>query len=249
MIKKLLTKALEYSLIIMVFCFGMTFNPPKEPVFIYQTVDNNIKGVVTELQNSTAYIEVEGFNYDWTGSGVLIDKGNGIIMTAGHVVEDANSFVIKFKDGTVCESTLSYKEEGVDVGFISVCPNSVSHLNNIEFAVMPEVGDDVYICGAPFGEQLSYSVSFGKVSGIKRFFPYFGKMAMIQSDAQSWPGSSGGPVVNTDGDLVGILVAGLRYRDGISLVTPSNICWLSFRKYTTELELNKFLSGFENAKD
>ncbi len=249
MIKKAIKKVLEYSLIVLVFCFGMTFNSPNEPVFIYQEINNNIKEVVTDLQNSTAYIEVDGINYDWSGSGVLIDKDKGIIMTAGHVVEDANSFVVKFKDGTVCESTISYKEKNVDVGFISVCPNSVSHLINVSFAPAPEIGDDVYICGAPFGEQLSYSVSFGKVSGISRNFPYFGKMTMIQSDAQSWPGNSGGPVVNVDGNLVGILVGGMRYTDGISLIVPSRPCELSLQKYCAELGLFYFLSEFENAEN
>jgi len=215
-----------------VIVLGTRYRPSPEPVFVYQEVENNIKDVVNKLQKATVFIQTE----NWSGSGVLIDKEKGIILTAGHVVGDADYFELTFNDGTYIISGDSYKENKVDVGFIKVNPEKVSHLNELRFASGAEVGDDVYICGCPFGQELAYTVTFGKVAGIERQFGLFGKIYMLQADAQSWPGNSGGPVVDEYGDIIGILVGGVWGFDGISLIVPYNIIQLSLDKYLAELK-------------
>ena len=247
MIKKFLERALCAIIIVMIFIFGMHYSAPRqpvfiypnpsEPVFVYPDITNNIKEVVDEIQKATVYIETDF----WTGSGVLIDKERGIILTAGHIVEDCDFFRVAFNNGTVVYSWESYEEESVDVGFIKVDPNDVSHLNELRFANGYDIGDDVYICGCPFGEELVYSVTFGKISGVKRNIPFFGRTLMIQSDAQAWPGNSGGPVVNTEGKIVGIIVGGYSRFDGLSLIISVDACELSLKKYIAELELEKIM--------
>jgi len=230
MIKKFLERVLCSIIIVMVFVFGVYYSAPRQPVFIYPNIENDLKVIVNKVQASTVYIETDF----WSGSGVLIDKERGIILTAGHIVEDCDFFKIKFNNGIVIYSWESYQEDGVDVGFIKVDPNDVETLTELSFAHNYDIGDDVYICGCPFGEELAYSVTFGKISGVKRNIPFFGRTLMIQSDAQAWPGNSGGPVVNVDGEIVGILVGGYGSYDGLSLITSVNACRLSLAKYIAE---------------
>jgi len=237
MIRKFLERILCSIIIVMIFVFGIHYSAPRQPVFIYPNIENNLKTIVDEVQRATVYIETDF----WTGSGVLIDKERGIILTAGHIVEDCNFFRIEFNNEAVIFSLESYEEKGVDVGFIKVDPNDVSHLKELKFANDYNIGDDVYICGCPFGRELAYSVTFGKISGIKRNIPFFGRTLMIQSDAQAWPGNSGGPVVNTEGEVVGILVGGYSRFDGLSLIISVDACRLSLAKYLARLDLERIM--------
>lgn len=233
MLNKFINRALCSIILICTFVTGMWVQPPEQPVFIYPDVRFADEVVAKRIQASTAYIEADY----WSGSGVLLD--GGIVLTAGHVVEDANSFTIKFNDGTTVISTEYYTENDADVGFIKIDATKVEHLRTVDFASKIELGEDVFICGCPFGYELAYSVTFGKISGLEREIPFFGKMTMIQSDAQIWPGNSGGPAVNRNGKLIGIAVGGMRGYDGIALIVPFETCELSLNKYLAELNLEK----------
>lgn len=239
-------RIIDYIVIILVFLFGLSIDLPKQPVFIYQELNSKEKAIVADLQSSTAYIGGSNQILNWSGSGVLIDKEHGIILTAAHVINDSKNILLRFKDGTSCYSEDFYADKEFDIGFIKINPELIKHLKEFKFASQVSIGDDVYICGCPFGEQLAYSISFGKVSGKARILPFLCKIPLIQSDAQSWAGNSGGPVVNSQGELMGILVGGLVYSDGISLILPFDVCKLSYEKYLLDLKLDNFFIGVEN---
>lgn len=186
-------------------------------------------------------VRIEALNkYDerlWSGSGVIISS-DGLILTAGHIVKDAETFKIILSDSQEFTADKCYLSDITDVGLIKIDVNELpfSNLGNSDNLCK---GEKVFIIGSPFGPNLFSTVTCGIISGLGRDIDLFGEKLMIQSDAQSWPGNSGGPVYNMRGQIVGILVGINRDGDGISLIVPSNICELVINVYKAELALER----------
>ena len=159
------------------------------------------------------------------GSGIII-RPDGYILTNGHVVEEAETIDVRLQDGR----TFKAKVRGID-------PQSDVAVIKIEAKGLPtagladssktRVGEFAIAIGAPF--MLDYSVTFGHVSAKGRSQVLLGTTAagmdqdFIQTDANINPGNSGGPLVNIDGEVIGIntLIRGLH--TGIGFAIPSNL--------------------------
>lgn len=201
------------------------------------SVQSNLVSLIKQVDPSVVYVEAcdyEG-NPIWSGSGVIISE-NGLILTAGHVVKGAGVFKIILSDGREFWTDKSYLSDVTDAGLIQIDANGLpfSHIGNSDDLCK---GKKVFIVGSPFGLKLKNTVTVGIISGLKRDIDFFGEKLIIQSDAQSWPGDSGGPVFNMNGRVIGILVGGYWGVDGISLCIPSNICRLVINIYEAEKEL------------
>jgi S1-C subfamily serine protease len=139
------------------------------------------------------------------GSGVVVDA-NGSILTAYHVVAGSDSVMVQFFDGTTMNGNVVQRQPERDLAIISVR----SLPNNVEAAVLSggtRQGEPVMALGSPFG--LDGSFSSGVVSALGRSFivEETGQVLqnMIQFDAAVNPGSSGGPLVNLNGHVIGIV--------------------------------------------
>jgi S1-C subfamily serine protease len=139
------------------------------------------------------------------GSGVVIDL-NGSILTAYHVVAGASSLTVRFHDGSTSTGTVIQQQPERDLAVVQVrgIPNGVEPAT---LAGGVRQGDGVLAIGSPFG--LEGSVSAGVVSALGRSFVVeeTGQVLenMIQFDAAVNPGNSGGPLVDMNGRVVGIV--------------------------------------------
>lgn len=175
--------------------------------------------IIESILPACVFIEAIG-EYDemWSGSGVIVsDK----VLTAAHILEDATELRIVTVDGNELEYLAIYVDPNNDFGYIDLADKAPSvdiiDSNSLRY------GDEVIIIGAPFGYGNFPTVSYGIVSGIHRELNYFGDAFQIGSDAQTWPGNSGGGVFNRDGKLVGILVGSMCFNDGFSIITPTEV--------------------------
>jgi S1-C subfamily serine protease len=197
----------------------------------------SLVSLIKRVEPSVVYIETVDDYGDrlWSGSGVIIYP-DGLVLTAGHVVDGATAFKIVLPDGQEFWSNKSYYFDIIDVGLIQIDAEKLpfSYLGNSDNLCK---GEEVFIMGSSLGFDLFNTVTSGIISGLKRDIGFFGEKLMIQSDAQSWPGNSGGPVYNMNGRIVGILVGGYWGADGISLCIPTNICKLVINCYMAEKEL------------
>ena len=194
--------------------------------------------VKRDVMDSVVHIAVETEYGGWQGSGVYI--GDGIILTAGHVVEGAIQFTVTFEDGCIYDSNDYYQEEVSDVGFILLDSNSVCH-SPIPFdnRVVGR-GDSVWVFGSPYGTEFLFTVSEGIISNTTLTCDgYFGDKPIFTTDAASYPGNSGGPVVDSDGEIIGILVGGYGYADNLSICIRVDVIVLSLNKYLAQLELER----------
>lgn len=159
------------------------------------------------------------------GSGVVISP-DGYIVTNNHVVDGARKIEVTFNDKHKREATIVGKDPNTDIALIKV------EANNLEYLTFGDsdkvrVGEWVLAVGNPF--NLTSTVTAGIVSAKARNINILGEgtiESFIQTDAAVNPGNSGGALVNTNGDLIGINAA-IASRtggyEGYSFAIPSNI--------------------------
>ncbi|MES2535596.1 MAG: trypsin-like peptidase domain-containing protein [Pseudomonadota bacterium] len=144
-----------------------------------------------------------------TGTGVVIlDKG--VILTNLHVVAGADRVQVEFADGTVSEATVVSLQPENDLAVLQALtvPDDLVAATLRSTSDL-QLGDRVIAVGFPFG--IGPSVSSGVISGLKREYrsPEGERLLtnLIQYDAATNPGNSGGPLVTMDGAVVGIVTA------------------------------------------
>lgn len=137
------------------------------------------------------------------GTGVIAAE-DGTILTAHHVVEDAKDVTLTFADGTKAKAAVVSSDPKLDIAMLK--PAKLPEI------VVPAtlggaaaVGAPVVAIGNPLG--LAYSVSTGVVSGLNRSTDKGGLKGLIQFDASVNPGSSGGPLLDARGLVIGIVVS------------------------------------------
>ncbi len=153
------------------------------------------------------------------GSGVILAK-DGLIVTNAHVVNMASRVYVILSDGKVCEASLEAINPRLDLAIIKI--NPPEKLKSVRLARNVIIGETVISIGNPFG--LQNSVSAGIISGINRSFSAPGAQNtitnLIQTDASINQGSSGGALLNLDGELAGISFAVVQNAQNIGFAIP-----------------------------
>ncbi len=155
-----------------------------------------------------------------TGSGFVYDD-QGHILTNNHVVDGAGKITVTFQDGIEASATVVGTDKDTDVAVIKVDNTSYPPLPRGSSGKL-RVGDLVMAVGSPFG--LSQTVTTGIISATERNDVQINSYeSFLQTDAAINPGNSGGPLVNMDGQVVGInsaIVTGSRGNDGVGFAIP-----------------------------
>lgn len=162
-------------------------------------------------------------SHEVAGSGVIIDP-RGEVLTNWHVIDKASSVRCLLFDGRHFDAEIVGKDKDLDLSLLRLeLPDSALKLPWArlgESSALRE-GDFVMAMGAPWG--LSRSVSIGIVSCTKRFLDDNSEYSLwLQTDASICPGNSGGPLVNTDGEVVGINTLGSFFGGDMGFSVPSS---------------------------
>ncbi|MBN1829936.1 MAG: DegQ family serine endoprotease [Deltaproteobacteria bacterium] len=154
------------------------------------------------------------------GSGFVIDR-DGYIVTNNHVVEGADTIIVTFSNKEEHTAKLVGTDPKTDLALIKV--ESKSGLKPLKFGDSEalEVGQWVVAVGSPFG--LEQTVTAGIVSAKGRVIGAGPYDDFIQTDASINPGNSGGPLINMNGEVVGINTAIIAGGQGIGFAIPSNM--------------------------
>ena len=170
---------------------------------------------------------LEVYPKEGSGSGIIVDSKEGIIVTNLHVIKDAHRIEIILSDGTSNKARLVGYDEGYDLAVLQL-HNIPDNLKSVPFGDSSDlqIGQAVLAIGNPFG--LERTLTTGVVSSLNRAVKNpFGSIlrGMIQTDAAINPGNSGGPLLNLDGKLVGVNTAILSNSGefaGIGFAVPIN---------------------------
>ena len=174
------------------------------------------------------------------GSGVIVSS-DGYILTNNHVIGDAQEIEVVLYDGSRHAGWVIGQDDGTDLAVIKIDHQGLPVIVFGDDSTV-RVGDVVIAFGNPFG--LPHSVSMGVISaigrnqlGLSRHEHYF------QTDAAINPGSSGGALTNTRGELIGINSALYTkaqnvYAQGIGFAIPVEIAWSSFKRIVQDKGVN-----------
>ena len=154
------------------------------------------------------------------GSGVLVDP-KGYVVTNNHVVAQADQILVRLKTGEELPAKIVGRDKKTDLALIKVeAKDDLPYLPLGDSDKM-RVGDWVVAVGNPFG--LEHTVTAGIISAKGRFIGAGPYDNFIQTDASINPGNSGGPLINLDGEVVGINTAIVAQGQGIGFAIPVNL--------------------------
>ena len=156
------------------------------------------------------------------GAGVIIDGGEGYLVTNSHVVKQAEKVKITLYGGEELIGTVIGTDEETDLAVVKI--DSPKPLPEVHFGDSSKlkVGQLVVAIGNPYG--LNDTFSFGVISGLHREDINISRYEdFIQTDASINPGNSGGPLLNIRGEVIGINTAIINYAQSIGFAIPSNL--------------------------
>ena len=158
------------------------------------------------------------------GSGVIVDKEQGLVLTNNHVIDKADKIAVTLNDGRQLNAELVGTDPEADIAVIRI---PADHLTQLPIADSSQlrVGDFVVAIGNPFG--LGQTVTSGIISALGRSgLGIEGYEDFIQTDASINPGNSGGALVNLQGEFIGMntaILAPTGGNVGIGFAIPSNM--------------------------
>jgi S1-C subfamily serine protease len=198
--------------------------PPSYSSQVYQVIQPSLILVQTEFPGKSGKKEFG------LGSGVVVDFA-GDILTSLHVVDGATDIRVTFADGTQSSASVVFSMPEKDIAVLQALdPPLELYPATLGNPGALDVGDEAFVIGNPFG--LYGSMSSGVVSGFNRTFdvPESDRQlqGLIQIDAAVNPGNSGGPLLNRDGHVVGIVTGIVNPMDegffvGIGFAVPIDV--------------------------
>lgn len=186
------------------------------------------------------------------GSGFLVDLKNGYAVTNNHVVDGADKITVTTFDNHKYKAKLVGTAEKLDIAVLKIedfKPSSDLKQLSLADSDKVDVGDWAIALGAPF--ELPQTLTMGVVSAVKRSGDVLGMNgpnSFIQTDAPINPGNSGGPLINTEGQVIGMNTAIYSKNGtsvGIGFAIPSNTIRLVADSLINYGKLNQAYLGIE----
>ncbi len=186
-----------------VFISSITASNAQEIASLYKQVNKSVVTIITEsklLNDSHQMISDEGI-----GSGVLISN-EGEILTAAHVVDNAENITVKFLNGEEIHAKVIKSAPVADIALLKLSwmpkEYEIAKIGNSDSV---SVGEQIIILGAPYG--IEHSLSVGYISGKHKQETRTSGFVLneyFQTDASINQGNSGGPMFNLQGEVIGI---------------------------------------------
>ena len=204
-----------------------TVEPEATPLSTEDIIAQIIPSVVTVINQQHNALNFSTEDGRVVGSGVIVDE-RGYIATNNHVVENAGDLSIILADGREVRAELVATDPAEDLAILTISLDGLPAIKWGDSAAV-RLGQTVFAIGSPLGDFPS-SVSFGIVSGLNRALEMDEHVidGLIQTDAAINRGSSGGPLINSEGQMIGINTFIIResedrgVAEGIAFAIPAN---------------------------
>ena len=174
-------------------------------VAIAKSVGPAVVGIAN-FQSGNSLFGNGGLTEVGSGSGFIIDAQNGYIVTNNHVVDGAQKVMVSLADGRDLEGKIVGADPSRDLAVVQI--KDAKNLTAVQLGDSNtlQVGQPVVAIGNPGGQEFARSVTTGVISATNRHLDLEGEsnFNLIQTDAAINPGNSGGPLVNYQGQVIGI---------------------------------------------
>ena len=170
---------------------------------------DTLKSSIDKVYNSVVYIESSKNNRtSGSGSGFVYKKDDkyGYILTNNHVIDGANKVDITNIEGKIVEASVLGSDEYTDIAVLKIDAEDVLQVAEFGNSEESNLGDTIFTVGSPLGKDYMGTVTKGILSGKNRAVTIDSSyvMEVLQVDAALNPGNSGGPLVNINGEVIGI---------------------------------------------
>lgn len=197
------------------------------PMIISNSLDSIVGISVLEPSNDSIF-DLNVAQKWGIGTGVIVSE-NGYIITNQHLASRVNSIVyITLNNGKSVQGKVIWNEKNIDLAIVKI---NETNLTPILLGDSDEivVGEEVIAIGNPLGMDFQRSATKGIVSGINRTLKIEDDVSsvimedLIQTDASINTGNSGGPLINSNGEIIGINTVKISSAEGIGFAVPINV--------------------------
>lgn len=202
-------------------------------------VNNSVVGISKVKNTGSSIFSDENITNLGLGTGLIVGE-NGYILTNAHVSgEKYSKCYVTLVDGKTYDGSVVWSNTDIDMSIVKI------NQKNLQVAILGDsddikVGETVYAIGNPIGFEFQRTVTSGIVSAVNRTIKFeedeeeIYMEDLIQTDATINPGNSGGPLVNADGQVIGINGVKITSAEGISFAIPINSVKAVINSFNTE---------------
>ncbi len=182
-------------------------------------IESKVNQIENQLNNSAGTITPvkPTFKADFSATGFLID-GNGFIVTNAHVINNANNLIVENKKGVQFYTTTVYVDKTTDLAILTIIDSSFKKITTLPYSIRKssaELGEQIFTLGYPREEVVYGEGYLSAKSG------YSGDTTSYQISISVNPGNSGGPVINKNGEVIGIISSKETNADGVVFAIKS----------------------------
>ena len=207
----------------------------KTIVQMLESVTESVVGISKIKDKGNTVFTKDGVSEMGMGSGVIISE-KGFILTNEHVSGQKNSTCyVTMEDGKNFNANVVWSDSNLDLAIIKINMKCINFVKLGDSDAV-KVGETVYAIGNPIGFEFQKTVTSGIISALNRtiLFKENGEnndakeneiymSNLIQTDATINPGNSGGPLINNNGEIIGINTVKITTAEGIGFAVPVNV--------------------------
>lgn len=192
-----------------------------------EKINSTIVGVSKiKDKGSTVFLE-DGVKKLGLGSGIIVSE-NGYILTNEHVSgKKYNKCYVTLENGTTYTADVVWSDSDLDLAILKISMKGLTYAK-LGDSKQLQIGQNVYAIGNPIGYEFQRTVTGGIISALNRTIKieenekvnYMSNL--IQTDATINPGNSGGPLINVNGEVIGINTVKITTAEGIGFAVPIN---------------------------
>lgn len=182
------------------------------------------------------------------GTGIIISD-NGYIITNWHLAGNKySSCYVTLEDGTVYNGSTVWADSSLDLAIVKISASGLNYLS-LGDSDNIKIGQNVYAIGNPIGIEFQRTVTSGIISGVNRTIKIEEEdtssymEGLIQTDASINKGNSGGPLINSRGEVLGINTVKIESAEGIGFAVPINTIKPIIESFTTKGEFEEAYLG------
>ena len=205
---------------------------------VIEEVNHSVVGI-SKIQNiGNSIFAKDGIEKLGLGTGIIASS-NGYIITNKHVSGDKySSCYVTLENGNTYDATVVWADATLDLSIVKINLGGLQAIKLGDSNVV-KAGQTVYAVGNPIGYEFERTVTSGIISAKARTLKFNENGTdvlmtdLIQTDATINPGNSGGPLINTNGEVIGVNSLKIESAEGIGFAVPINVVKPIIEKYST----------------
>jgi S1-C subfamily serine protease len=221
------------------------YSENKKVGVITPLVDNKLNQIEHKLNDAALASDKPKFEANFRATGFLVD-GNGYIITNAHVVQNAKNLIVENKKGDQFYASAVYSNITTDLAILKITDSLFKKGNELPYTFTKssaELAEPIFTLGYPREEVVYGEGYLSAKSG------YYGDTTSYQISISVNPGNSGGPVIDKDGEIIGIISSKETNADGVVFAIKSKNIYNALKEIKKDNDINIKLPTRNSLKD